>query len=585
MVEKFKNLKLSAKMALVYTGFAGIFLLISAFALQLSFHIFSGELYEKSLQELNYYVQGVKNSLEEIEARSYDLALDEDVQETFVNIAKADVKSLEYRKLLTDLRYKLIYAYNPASAVRSIAYTDNHGTTVETGVRSWDIPDESYRKAVEIFQEANGAFKMYGPNEQCPYILCGRSVRNSLDMSLNSIGTVIMSCDVSKIIEEYKSNLESPNASLIVYSRESVIYQDNDSIDKIKELPAMEEKEGYKIIKYEEKEYFMCWTKSKMTNWMYVNFFPYSDIYGQLSVVRYSMLICFGVAFIVIVLIMNKVSKIITRPLYFLTESMQTVEIGNFEQVKKILVDKNRKDEVGILTQEFQTMIERIDSLIHENYEKQILLKDTKYQMLQAQINPHFLYNTLNTLQWMIRAGKKEDAGRMIVELGQLLRASFSKESYATAEEELQMVGSYIAIQKMRYKNRVQFHVEVDENLGEYVVPRMLLQPFVENALYYGADTSTKECQIWVRAKEEKDNLFFEIEDTGRGMNEEELEKVRNFTIEPKGHGIGIKNICERLKILYDDFEFRIESELNKGTKIQMHLPKVLKTSSNKKVM
>jgi two-component system sensor histidine kinase YesM len=576
---KYKNLKLPGKMLLVYFIFAGIFFGISIIALQVSLDIFAGKLYEKSLQELDFYAQKVNDSLNEVQSYSYELALDDEIQQRLSKIADIDKPSWEYTMELTELRYKLIYEYNPGSAIRSIRYTDSYNTTLEVGDSSWEIPSDIYEELLQKFHEAKGAAIMYGPTEDCPYLLCGRDILNSLDMSLDNLGTVVLTCDIGKIITEYKDSLESPNAALFVYSRDGIIYSDIEEKDQPK-LPAFQKGQGYKIVTYQGQRYFMCYLNSNSTGWMYVNFFPYSDLYGQLLSVRYIMLISFAAAFVLIIIFMNRVSVAITKPLEQLTESMQIVETGDFQGAKVILVEQDRKDEVGVLTREFQVMLDRIDILIHENYEKQILLKETKYQMLQAQINPHFLYNTLNALHWMVKAERNEDAVKMIVELGALLRSTFANAPYALVDEEIRMVKSYIVIQKFRYQNRAEFEVNTEGNLDSYVVPRMILQPLVENAIYYGVDNSLKTCLVRLRAVEEADTILFAVEDTGPGMAKEELEKVRNFTVKPKGHGIGIKNIYERLKITYEKFEFAIDSEEGVGTKIQIRIPKVTESST-----
>jgi two-component system sensor histidine kinase YesM len=420
---------------------------------------------------------------------------------------------------------------------------------------------------------------MYGPTEEYPYLLCGQDILKSLDMSLDNLGTVVLICDIGKIITKYKENLEAPNANLFVYSENNIIYQDMEE-GKRPNLPAFQKGQGYQIVQYQGERYFMCFLNSRPTGWMYVNFFPYSDIYGQLLSVRYMMLICFATAFVLILIIMNRVSVAITKPLEQLTESMQIVETGDFQGAKLILVELGRQDEVGLLTREFKVMLDKIDFLIHENYEKQILLKETKYQMLQAQINPHFLYNTLNALHWMVRAGRNENAGKMIVELGVLLRSTFVNAPYALVDEEIRMVKSYIVIQKFRYQNRAEFEVNTEGRLENYMVPRMILQPLVENAIYYGVDNSAQKCLVQLWAVEETDTILFVVEDTGPGMEKEELEKVRNFTVKPKGYGIGIKNIYERLKITYEKFEFSIDSQVGVGTKIQIRIPKVTEKDS-----
>ena len=289
---------------------------------------------------------------------------------------------------------------------------------------------------------------------------------------------------------------------------------------------------------------------------------------------RNMALLGFGMAFVILLLIIKKIADIITKPLETLTQSMQVVETGDFQSAKLIPMDAERKDEVGQLTREFKVMLDKIDVLVYENYEKQLLLKDTKYKMLQAQINPHFLYNTLNAIHWMIRAKKNDVAGRMIVELGVLLRASFDENPYTTVEKEIGMLKSYIEIQQLRYEDRAEFSVKTVGKPGDYVMPRMTLQPLVENAIFYGADVMTEICYIDITITEEAESILFEVKDNGPGIEKDELEKVRNFTVKPKGHGIGIKNIYERLRITYDEFDFLIDSGKGQGTAIRIRVPK-----------
>lgn len=133
--------------------------------------------------------------------------------------------------------------------------------------------------------------------------------------------------------------------------------------------------------------------------------------------------------------------------MHTLSEAVKSVEGGDFDTARAMLPAVPSADEIGTLTRDVDTMLGQIDTLIHENYEKQLLLQDTRYKMLQAQINPHFLYNTLSTLSWLVRAGKNEEAGRLIINLGDMLRAAFSPKQNTTAAADVQLVRSYIDIQ------------------------------------------------------------------------------------------------------------------------------------------
>lgn len=575
--ERYKNMKLTKKMLLIYFIFAGFFFAVAILAFQISTDIFERKLYETSLRELDYYVQSVTESLEDVENKSYELAMDAEIQSLFSELNGTGPDTLEYNRLLTNLRWRLTNDNNLRTIARTTQYRDMYGTIVESGTASWEIPDELLKQFVNMLEDSNGEAVFYGPTDGCRYLLCGRKIQKWTDMSLDELGSVVLICDIEQIIARNKERLEADHASLFVYSGDTMIYQDMEG--DLPWLPEYQAGQGYRIFQYQKERYFMCYLRSSGMKWTYVNFFPYSDIYGQVTWVKYMAFASFFAVFITLLLLMKKSAAVITKPLETLTQSMKVVETGDFQKAKLIPLDSERTDEVGLLTQEFRMMLDKIDILIHENYEKQLLLKDTKYKMLQAQINPHFLYNTLNAIHWMIRAKKNEEAGRMIVELGTLLRSGFDEHLYITVDEELGMLRSYLEIQRFRYEDRAEFLVEVEGEPGQYIMPRMTLQPLVENAIFYGADVMAEFCRISIRVIEETESIVFEITDNGPGIKASELEKIRNFTVMPKRHGIGLKNIYERLSIIYETFEFAIDSEEGKGTRVRIRVPKRLQSA------
>ena len=573
-MQRFRDLNISRKMLMVYITFAGIFFVIALISLQVSFGIYSQQLYEKSLQELDFFAQNVNDGLDDAERLNYNISMDTVVQQNLSEMMDAKHPSVDYNQKLYKMRNILLNEYDPQDCVQSLIYIDPYGVQQEIGTTVWNISEESRKCFFAMAEEANGAYITYGPTAECPYLISGRVIRNRLDMSLDNMGMLVFICDISGIVSENKESLEAKQASVCVYSENGIIYQDEDIEQGEITLPEFQKKSGYQIVNKKGKKYFVCYLYSNETGWMYVNYFPYSDIYGQVQVTQYILFLCFAVVFLLLVLCMKKVADAITKPLKHLTASMQIVETGDFKGAKEFLTDMERTDEIGILTKEFRIMVDQVDILIRENYEKQLLLKDTKYKMLRAQINPHFLYNTLNVINWMIKAGRNAEAGKMIVQLGEILHYSFAKDPYATVKDEIDMVSSFIAIQKTRYQGRIEFSIETEGKLDKYLMPRMILQPLVENAISYGAEPYLDVCQIKVRVKEEKDGIWLMVEDTGAGMSEEELQAVRSMDFKPKGHGIGIKNIVERITMDDMDSLFSIDSQIGQGTVVKVMIHK-----------
>lgn len=579
-IKKIADSNIAHKMLIVYICFASLFFLIALSLLQVSFSTYSNELYEKSVQELDYFSQNVNTGLNDAERSNYEISMDTLVQQNLAELSRMNYPSVEYNQKMREVRSILMNEYDPGSCIKSIIYMDLHGNTMEIGTSPWEISKDEITEIKNTMMEGNGAYVIYGPTQNCPFLIGGRIIRNRLDMSLDTMGMLICVCDVNNIISQNKSQLSSKQAAVYVYTKDCVVYEDEDA-QKIEGLPAYEEKSGYKIVNQSGKKFFVSYLYSDKTDWTYVSFFPYTDIYGQVQTMRYLLFAGFIVVFITLVLFMKKIAWVMTEPLEDLTKSMQIVEEGDFAAAREILTVTDRNDEIGILSREFQTMLETVDNLIKENYEKQLLIKDTKYKMLRAQINPHFLYNTLNVIHWMIKAQRNEEAGKMIVELGAILHYSFSQMPYATIKDEIDMVNSFINIQKIRYQGRIQFTVETDGELDKYIMPRMILQPLVENAINYGAEPYLDVCYIAVSVIEEETSILMTVTDTGAGMSEDELELVRKLAFVPKGHGIGLKNIVERLNMDDDESSFRIDSEIGKGTCVTIKIHKKIGDDEN----
>lgn len=570
--KKFRDMKLASKMIAIYFIFIGICGLIAISALQISLNIYDEKLYDKSLQELDFFTQRVNEDLKEVEDLSYSITLSTEVQQQLSKITTLNYLSGEYSYEMYLFRNILLNELNIHEIVRSVTYTDSEQTKFTVGTATADA-SENFVLMLGKAHNAKGAYVTQNPTENFPYMLSGRDILKHLDSSLDYLGTLIFTCDIAGMIEGQINRLEAKSAALYVYSQDGMIYKSDDV--GFSQLPTMESAQGYEIVEHSGQRYFMCYLKSSKNEWMYVNIFPYSEIFGQTMQVRYMLIVGLLVLFLGTAVVMQKVSRVVTKPLEQLSESMQIVETGDFQGAKIVLGEDVRRDEVGILAQDFQIMLDKIYVLIHENYEKQLLLKDTEYRMMQAQMNPHFLYNTLNAINWMVRASRNEEAVKMIVELGELLRASFSKKPYTTVESDVLLAKNYITIQQFRYQKRVEFIIDKRGELDNYMIPHMTIQPLVENCIQYGVENSLHGCQVIIKVQEEDETIRIEVADNGPGMTAEELDQVKNFTAEPKGHGIGLKNIKERLEMTYQNSEFVIESQAGKGTMVRICIPKI----------
>ena len=232
--------------------------------------------------------------------------------------------------------------------------------------------------------------------------------------------------------------------------------------------------------------------------------------------------------------------------------------------------------EVRELSDSFGHMVVRIQQLMSTVRQEEVNLRKTELKALQAQINPHFLYNTLDSIAWMCERGRNTDAVNMVHALARLFRISISRgNELIPIAKELEHAESYLQIQKYRYKNQFTYTFEVDPACLEYYCNKITLQPIIENAINHGLDLMVDEGQITVQVCQEGEDILFRVRDNGVGMSREQVDAILHHSPGDRT-GIGIKNVDDRLKIYFGkEYGLRITSELDVGTCVEIRMPKI----------
>lgn len=285
-------------------------------------------------------------------------------------------------------------------------------------------------------------------------------------------------------------------------------------------------------------------------------------------------------------------SKRITKPINELTEAAHELSLGRFDL--KVEVDSN--DEISFLAKMFDKMrininkylleIKQKAQLENELQQSKLLLQESQLRSLQSQINPHFLYNTLDMLSKKAYLEDAEETSDLLVNVAELLRYNLNKlENSASLFEEVQVLNQYINIQNTRFIDRLQFHLQIDNTCLDVQIPRLTLQPIVENAIIHAIEPVEEGGSIWFRIIEGLDHVRVEIEDNGPGMTEEKVQQVLQVKkTKSEGHftGIGISNVVKRLSLFYNDNGvFDIDSKVGIGTKVILKIPKTRRVEDN----
>ena len=270
------------------------------------------------------------------------------------------------------------------------------------------------------------------------------------------------------------------------------------------------------------------------------------------------------------------ISDKISNPIKSLDGSVREIESGNLD----VEIVPSGSYEVEHLGKSIKNMLGRIKVLMSDLVDEHNAKRKSEFDTLQSQINPHFLYNTLDIIVWMIENENSDKAVNIVTALAKFFRISLSKgKNIITVKDEVEHVRNYLMIQNMRFKNRFEYSIDVDEEVLSYSSLKLMLQPLVENAIYHGMEFMDGDGEIDVKVFKEDDSLYFTITDNGLGMSEDMVETLlsKDFVPSKKGSGIGVKNVNERIKLYFgSEYGLKVESEPDEGTKITIHLPAVV---------
>ena len=287
-----------------------------------------------------------------------------------------------------------------------------------------------------------------------------------------------------------------------------------------------------------------------------------------------SVYVLTAIILVIVALLFSRfMARSITLPIQKLRDSMKKVQEGDFS-VSDVVVDS--KNEIGSLTKSFDVMTHRIHELMEQNVHEQEEKRKSELKALQSQINPHFLYNTLDSIIWMAEGKKNEEVVLMTASLARLLRQSISNEDEVVPiANEVEYARGYLTIQKMRYKDKLEFQIEVDSSILYIPLIKLVLQPIIENAIYHGLKYKESKGLLIVKGFMKDGNAVLQVIDDGVGMDEETLAHIYDkHKVNYHSNGVGVYNVQKRLKLYYgEDYGITYTSELGKGTTATITIP------------
>lgn len=399
---------------------------------------------------------------------------------------------------------------------------------------------------------------------------CARLIRStSRKDNFDTLGAIIIWIDMDKLTDNTSFNENYYKSFIYIKSGDTLLYQPSDDLD-----PALISSLSNAFIqKLQGRPYIVSQRQSPITNWNYYLLISQSQVMQGIDTAVRIAIVILVIVFLLVLASCIRISRMITIPLSRMNEEMHTLALGNFQIREEYLLQSVGEDEIGAICHNFINTTKQIDTLINENYKTQLLTKEAQLQALQAQIDPHFLYNALDCVNWIAKVNGQPQISTIVQSLAVLMRSAMTqKQNFHTIKDELTLIHHYIAIQQIRFGKRLIYETVIDDSLLDVQMPKLMIQPIIENSIKYGLEPSDHPCTIILVIQQSKRQLQIQVKDDGPGIPETQIPLILDGTAITNGNGVGLKNVNERIKLFYGA-QYHLTIQSTPGTETTVGFP------------
>ncbi|MFA9462778.1 MAG: sensor histidine kinase [Velocimicrobium sp.] len=409
----------------------------------------------------------------------------------------------------------------------------------------------------------------------------GNNIRGVLlvDMNFSGIEQLFKKSNASGELDYIY--LVDSNGNIIYHPKQKLI---DSQVVKENNVKEVDYEDGSHSENFEGEKRIVTVKTVAYTGWKIIYITPYSTFNMSLNQTRFFVILIISVMMLVMIVVNQFVSAQIAKPIKRLNNSVKGLENGNLDVV---IYEGGGSDEIEHLGKSLNSVVVQLKKLMEKIVIEQEEKRKTELDALQSQINPHFLYNTLDSIVWMIEGERYSEAICMVTDLASLFRISLSKgKNIISLRDEILHAKNYMNIQKIRYKDKFEIFYEIDEEIYEYQTVKLVIQPLLENAIYYGVEAMYEEGEIIFRGYKKGTSIFIDIIDNGLGMTEDTVENLltNNTRKRAKGSGVGLQNVHTRIQLRYGkEYGLIIKSQPDEGTKVTIQLPAILYSDTSER--
>lgn len=423
----------------------------------------------------------------------------------------------------------------------------------------------------EVSLESGGAVWLQNHTKD-NLIGCARLIRStSRKDNFDTLGAIIIWIDMDKLTDNTSFNENYYQSFIYIKNDNTLLYQPSDELDSA----LIASLSDASIQNLQGQSYIISRRQSPITNWNYYLLISQSQVMqGIDTAVRIAIVILVSV-FLLVLASCIRISRMITIPLSRMNEEMHSLALGNFQIREEYLLSSVGEDEIGAICHNFINTTKQIDTLINENYKTQLLTKEAQLQALQAQIDPHFLYNALDCVNWIAKVNGQPQISTIVQSLAVLMRSAMTqKQNFHTINDELTLIHHYIAIQQIRFGKRLIYETVIEDTLLSAQMPKLMIQPIIENSIKYGLEPSDHPCTITLLIQKSEGLLEIQVKDDGPGIPESQIPLIINGTAITSGNGVGLKNVNDRIRLFYGaKYHLAIQSKQNAETTVGFSIP------------
>ena len=558
LVHLMGNIKVRTKFVLILAlAMALVFGSVLA-TFRLPYAAYDEQLYKSSVQMITLFADRIQAELEDAEELSYRLLADNVVQKNLSVMKRGAPNTTTWVEAKNEVEDRVAnFAMWFASGVCLQLRTPGGAQFshfFRTSYTSNLLTDERMAQALE--HHGGPVWLTEGENPARIFLL--REIREIQNLTMDTLAVILVEMNLPGMVEASRSVMSGMGTPLscAIYAGDVCLYASDDQVRAMH--PA---EDGYEHLTQDGND-LLCVRYTARNGWRYVTLVDYSGISatisGAASLALGADVVAMAAALALGVWLVASLLKHLRR----LLEKFDAFAISGHVEDPETSPYRDRGDEIGQLHRHFDKMTHDYHRMMRRGYEQQQLLQEKQMQQLRAQVRPHFLYNTLESIYCLAKQEGNERIAVMTDALGKMFRASLNdKRDVVSVEEDLQITREYLRIQEIRYGDRLRVEMAVDESILRNRIPAMTLQPLVENAVHHALEEMLDTCVIRISGGREEEGVVLSVEDNGPGMDEDILNKLESGEIAPEGLGIGMRNIHRRVQYAFGErYGLRVHS-------------------------